>query len=308
MTGKKWLAAVGVGVLLAGSGCVTCCHKAAKTTLEVGPACDVPLCDRQHVYVVMVNGATPAMPCGLEGLRDKLAEAGFAKVYCGQLYHALWFEWEMARVHECDPAARFVLVGYDFGGPVAAGMARAALAKGIPVDAVFLLDPVGKVQMGGCATRTILVRSGACPEASPHTESVAAAGANHFTLPTHPQTVASVCGVLKEVAVRVEHAEGYTTEYGYDHAAPPRAVSPPAGEVAPEWLFLYEKPGTHGVPLAPTTPGGWPVPIAPSMVPRGGFAPPVDLPRARPLPYFIPLPPPPPATPLPTPKKLGDAP
>lgn len=269
MTGRRWLGVVGVGLLLAGSGCVSCGYHTCKKLADAAPHCDVPGCDRRHVYVLLVNGLTPG-GC-LEKLRDPLAAEGFAKVYHGELCHAGWLYDEMKRVRDDDPAARFVLVGYDLACGTVAGMARDGIAAGLPIDAVLLLDPVGKADARAPAVKTILVQSGACSSTVPHTESVPAPAGNHFTLPTHPNTVATLLGVLKESAARVEHPP--TVEeplLQYDGAPPPRSLPFPGPGATEDWYFLHDQPGPHAVPLSPVLP-----------VP---FAAPQPLPTPRPVP------------------------
>jgi hypothetical protein len=249
MTRAKWLAAVGVGLLLAGSGCVSCGHEVCKKVLDVGPHCDVPLCDRRHVYVVLVNGLTPT---GLDCLRAKLAEQGFDKVYSGQLVHGPWLYHEMKRVHRCDPSARFVVVGYDVGCALATGLARGATGCGVPVDAVVLLNPVGAQDMAACQIRTVVVRSGCndCPV--PHTEQVTVPDANHFTLPSRPQTADLVYAVAHDSAVKVVHPPvPVEAEWRYEGAPPPRCMPDPGPGFPEDWFFLHDQLGPHATPLVP---------------------------------------------------------
>jgi hypothetical protein len=268
MTGKRALVAAAVAVLLAAPGCVSCGHHVCKPAREAGPDCPIPLRDRQQVYVVLVNGLTPGGPSGLEGLRDRLADQGFTKVYCGQLCHAVWLGQEMRRVHKEEPAARFIVVGYDLGGAAALRLAADARTDGLPVEALVLLDPMGKPKDAGCAVRTVLVCSGSGTSPFPHSESLSVPDAGHFSLPTHPQTVAVVCDLLGEVASRVEHPAVYDpdgTVY-YEHAPPARPVPgpPPGGDE--DWLFLHDQPGPHNTPLLPPDAG---IPLTSGIVNPG---------------------------------------
>lgn len=263
MTGKTWLVAVAVCLLFTGSGCVSCCHQAAKVALEKGPTCEVPKRDRDKVYAVLVNGLTPNGSAGLEGLRDRLAEHGFTKVYYGQLYHAWWMAMEMRTIHKDDPTARFVLVGYDFGCSLATWIANDAVEDGLNVDAVFLLDPVGKQDMASCKVRTVLVRGCSATGVAPHTESVVIPGANHFTLPADPQTVSLVYGVLKNSAYQVQHPPVY--EFGLPASETLRdwKNQPNPSAIPPEWRFLNGQPGSQSGPLTPAP--ALPVPPGPQV-------------------------------------------
>jgi hypothetical protein len=263
MTGKRWLVAAGVAVLLAGSGsgCATCCHQACKPVLNAGPTCELPIGERQKVYAVLVNGLTPDCGTGLGGLRDKLAEHGFAKVYYGQLCHALWMAQEMRRVHKEEPDARFVVVGYDLGGPVAARIARDAVDDGLTVDALILLDPTGKQETIGCRLRTILVCSGGGVTTLPHTETFSVPDAGHFSLPTNPATVGLMCDLMSESAGLLPTLlPTPTAEWSYEFAPPARSTPMPGPDDNPDWHFLLDVPGPKTPPLsppdAPPTTGG----------------------------------------------------
>lgn len=253
MTGKRGLLAAAAAVLLAGTGtgCATCYHQACKPVLAAGPTCELPIGNRQRVYAVMVNGVTPTCGTGLEGLRDKLAEQGFAKVYSGQLCHALWLASEMRRAQKDDPDVRFVVVGYDLGGPVAARIARDAADDGLAVDALVLLDPTGGRDGAGCRVRTILVGSGAGCGPAPHAETLAVPDAGHFTLPTNPTTVGLVCDLMTESAGRVPAPQPVpAVEWGYEYAPPARGTPMP-GDGDPAWQFLVDVPGPKTPPLLP---------------------------------------------------------
>jgi len=254
MTGRRWLVAAGVAVLLAGtgSGCATCCHQACKPVLTAGPQCELPLGNRQRAYAVLVNGLTPGCSAGLEGLRDKLAAQGFPKVYYGQVCHAAWLAREMRQVHACEPDARFVVVGYDIGGTAAARIAQDAADDGLAVDALVLLDPVGDRDPGDCKVRTIRVCGGSGAAAVLNAETVSIPGAGHFTLPTNPTTVGLVCDLMEESAGQVPTPlPTPTVQWTYEFAPPERATPMPGPDDDPGWHFLLDLPGPKTSPLLP---------------------------------------------------------
>jgi hypothetical protein len=299
MTGKRWLAAVGLGLVLAGSGCVSCGHQVCKPAYDAGPNCEVPLCDRRHVYTVLVNGITPGGPSGLDGLREKLAGHGYDKVYYGELCHVWWLWEEMKQVHKDDPTARFVLVGFDFGSSSAVGLARDAVKKGIPVDTVVLLDPPGHPDVGTCSVRTVVIRCTAGVLA-PNADGIAIPDATHLNLPTRPQTIDILCGLLKETAMRVEHPPYYEgLEATYDGAPPPRPTVPGNG-AGGDWSFLYDQPGTHTNPLSPVPMIPYSPPLAPAVP---GTMRPIPGPPLRPYPMWS-SPTPPTGQPLSQPRTL----
>ena len=247
MCGKQWWVAAAVAISAMNGGCVSCDHAAHKSALDAGPVCDLPTCERQKVYVFMLNGLTPSGSCGLDGLRGQLAEQGFAKIGCGQVFHAAWVADEMKRVRGENPDARFVLLGYDLGGAAAVRLAAESVKAGLPVDAVVLLDPMGTAGLTPCGVRTLLVTSGAGRSPVPHTESVIVPDVGHFRLPTHPKTVAVVCSLLREVAAQQWHPEVETVPaWSYEHAPPPRPTPLPGN---PEWNLLTDRPGGVTMPI-----------------------------------------------------------
>jgi hypothetical protein len=204
---------------------------------------------------VLVNGVTPDCGSGLTGLRDKLACQGFAKVYYGQLCHAPWLAHEMRKVHEDDPEARFVLVGYDVGGSIAARLARDAADAGIPVDALVLLDPTDDRGTTDPRVRTILLYSGAGAPQAAGSETIAVPDAGHFTLPTHPSTVSLVCDLMTESAGRVPTPQPVpVTEWSYEFAPPGLRTPAPGPNDDPDWHFLIDVPGPKTSPLLPFEP------------------------------------------------------
>lgn len=268
MTGKRWLVAAGVAVLLVGtgSGCVTCCHTTCKPAQEAGPTCELPLGNRQRTYAVLVNGAIPDCGYGLTGLRDKLAGQGFPKVYHGYACHGPWLAHEMRRVHKDEPGARFVVVGYDLGGPVAGRLARDAADAGIPVDALVLLDPSGDSDAIDRRVPMTIVMSGAGGGVPHPGETIVLPDAGHFTLPTHAAVVSLVCDLMTDTAGRIPTPGPVpVTEWSYEFAPPPWSTPMPGPNDDPAWHFLLDLPGPKTPPLVP--PDAPPVPGPGPLVP-----------------------------------------
>ena len=246
MTRKTLAAWLGLGLLLASTGCVACGHEACPRSIEAGPLCPVPRCDRTHVYTILINGLTPT-PC-LEELRLKLAESGFEKTYRAELCHTWWLWHEMKRVRKCDPEARFVLVGYGFGCGSAVGLAKDAAREGLPVDSVVLLDPAGVKDWDGCAERVLVIRSGFAVESDADGRCVRV-GCGHFALPKQPETAEAIAVVLGEAASRVEHQPfDEVPMFQHPDAPPLRDYTLPEG-VPVEWQFLHDRRATHSMPL-----------------------------------------------------------
>lgn len=232
---RKSLTALGIGMLLAAAGCVSCGHDACPRAIEAGPHCEVPQCDRRHVYAVLINGLAPNA-C-LEELRLQLAERGFEKSFRAELLHTGWVWREMKRIQTCDPEARFVLVGLGHGAGVATGMAKDACRDGVTVDALVLLDPAGTTAIDDLAGRVVVLRS-------------VEANCSTFSLPKQESTVDAITAVLAETAMRVVHpAYEEAPLFWHPDAPPQRDYTLPEG-VPTEWQFLHEPKKKPHTPLA----------------------------------------------------------
>jgi hypothetical protein len=266
MTGRNWLVAVFAGLALSQAGCVTCCHKGYEKSLKSGPDCDLPAAARNQVYVFLIDGLTPPTHNGLGALRTKLGESGFAKVGIADLAGSLGIEHEIKKIRACEPEARFVLVGYDVGATAAVCDAKHLAAKGIPVDAVVLLDPVGCKEV--CCAPTLLVTSGKKPCAVPHSARVVVPDVGHFGLPAHPVTVAAITDLLATIAANnFEPTTDGPIEWTYPHA--PEARPEPVGRLSAEWDFLSARGAPRAIGAGVATQAQPPVP-APASSARAG--------------------------------------
>lgn len=237
MNKRFWAVGAVLAVILANTGCITCCHDSYKKALAVGPDCELPPECRSRVYVFLVHGVTPTTDCGLSALRELLAASGFAKVGEAELAGSLCAALEIKRIHKCEPEAKFVLVGYDFGGVAAACLARELSGKGIPVAGVVLLDPLGPLP-DRCDVPTLLITSGTTASRAPSTQHVVVPDAKHSTLPAHATTVASITNLLMEIAAgELEVREDPVPLWSYKHAPEMRPVIPARGG---EWDFLAD--------------------------------------------------------------------
>lgn len=237
MPGRNWLIGAIAAVALSQAGCVTCCHKGYEKSLASGPECELPTACRNQVYVFLINGVTPPTHNGLNALRMKLGENGFAKVGIADLAGALSVEHEIKKIRACEPDAKFVLVGYDVGAPAVICDARHLASKDIPVEAVVLLDPVGTKEV--CCVPTLLIASGKKPCTVPHSKQIVVPDASHFTLPAHPLTVATITDLLSTIA-----SNGYPAtsapvpEWSYKNA--PEMRPEPTGRWDAAWDFLSD--------------------------------------------------------------------
>src|SRR5262249_8365732 len=132
---RRWAACLlAVGVMNL-SGCLCYLHPIPPAPLAYTQACHVaPKCARDHVYVFFVHGMDPFDYANMTGVRDYVQELGFHKTYYGQLYHTAHFEREIRRIHNEDPDAHFVLLGFRFGTNMVRSIAQAVKEDGIHID------------------------------------------------------------------------------------------------------------------------------------------------------------------------------
>lgn len=239
MNKKFWAIGVILAITSTNTGCVSCCHQSYAKVLKKGPDCDLPASCRGQIYVFMIHGGTPTTDNGLNALREKLADEGFAKVGIGELTDALPIAFEIKDIAKCNPEARFVLIGYDVGASAAVLLARELTARTIPVEGVVLLDPLACGRPSG--VRTLLVTSGTSTSTVTHSDHVVVGDASHFQLPAHPQTVAVICDLLKDIATQNYQPQGDPVPaWSYPHAARMWPIPVARGD---EWDILAERGG-----------------------------------------------------------------
>ena len=268
MSAKPWLVLAILAVSVAGSGCVTCQYGAHARSVEACHASPIPTPIRQHVYLFMMNGYDLLDLAGLSTLRDGVIEAGFPKVYFAQRADRRWFEYEIRRVSLEDPNARFVVLGMGAAADQVVPLVVGAVADGLAVDGLILLDPIGcpPIPELPVPTLTLLSRHWANRAAGSPGETRLEFDVSHLGLPKAMSTLATVLDQLSESASRVGPLEGPALPVMplSDKPTPlprPRELTPDAAVPTPdEWDFLKRS--------APTpTPVSWPDEIPTSRTP-----------------------------------------
>jgi len=198
--------------LLANSGCACLIHPIDPVKADRVEACHaVPNACRSHVYVFLLNGLDPFEWSNLRGVCDYLQELGFIKTYYGQMYHCLWFDGEIKRLHDEDPEARFVLVGFSYGANLARTLAQSVKKCDITID---LLVYVSGNTLKNCdkdrpenALKIVNILASGCIWNGADidgTERIDVPEVWHFGSPTHPATLEKLACELTEVAARVK--------------------------------------------------------------------------------------------------------
>jgi hypothetical protein len=228
-------------IVLGASGCLCYLHPVEPVPMDlVEPCQSTPKCARDHVYVFLIHGMDPLDYANLTGLRDYIHDLGFQKTYYGQLYHTPHFDTVIHQIHEQDPEARFVLIGFSFGANMVRDLANSMNKDGIPLDLL--------VYLGGNTlhnnehdqppnTRCILniLATGAIwhGDTMDRAENTQVTDRWHFGSPTHRVTLEKLTRALAVVAASVPVPE----PVGPETAPAPRPAAVAGGRPG-EWDFL----------------------------------------------------------------------
>jgi hypothetical protein len=242
------LAAVGI------SGCLGFCHPIAPLPNDGDPICKaMPKCCREHVYVFLVNGLDPVNYGNMTGLRDYINSLGITQTFYGQAYHVWSFEKEIRRIHQEDPNAHFVLIGFSVGVNLVDSMARDVQKDGVCIDFLVYLSgnhPVKRMPADKPANvgRVINLLADGCMGKygeQAYAENIRLTETFHFGAPTHPVTLETLNHELTALVQCVHVAEPVPQPMSPapEQAPTPRPIrnqtAPKPKPVKPdEWDFL----------------------------------------------------------------------
>jgi hypothetical protein len=195
-----------------------------------------------------MNGLDPVNYGNLTGLRDYVQDLGFGKTYYGQLFHAGWFEKEIRHIHQDDPDARIVLIGFSLGVQEMHSVAKDLSAEGIPIDLLVFLSgnhPVWFMPSERPANvhRVVNILASGSMKAfgvREFAENVRLPdGTWHFDTPTHAYTLEKLSEELAALALTVPLREIVRQPPLPEEEAPtPRPVKPETRGPRDEWDFL----------------------------------------------------------------------
>jgi hypothetical protein len=210
------------------------------------------------VYIFLVHGLDPLDFANLSGVRDHIVDLGFHKTYYGQFYHAGFFAKEIRRIHQEDPDARFVVIGFSLGASQARNICQRVKEDGIPIALLVYLD-------GNTLENTRADR----PENAKQIVNILASGyvwngaqldgainlnetdVYHFDAPTHKRTTHLLDDQLLTIAAsvpRVEPANPAPMPESDTEPTPPRSPKQVPLVLRDEWNFL--RPGPSWQPAA----------------------------------------------------------
>jgi hypothetical protein len=225
---RRWrtLATFLLALSLAGvSGCLGALHPVDPAPEDLLHLCQAsPPGARDHVHVFIIRGIEPVDCTNINGLRAYIHGLGFHHTYLGTWVSTAHFRKEICRIHEQDPCACFVLIGFSAGANMVRNIAQAVKEEGIPVQLLVYLggntlgntprdqpENVGKIV-------NVLAEYGWIwhGDQMDRAENLRADGVWHFGSPTHPVTLDTLA---RELAVVALQAPG--------ESATPPVVPPP---------------------------------------------------------------------------------
>lgn len=247
----RWLSRLTAAIVAVACGATTSCmpflHKVDPPTKDqLVPSGSLLGAARHHVHIFFIHGMDPFDWANLAGVRDYVQSLGYIKTHYGQLYHTWQFKEELCRVHEEDPDARFVLIGFSFGANMVRNVALTAKEHDIPID---LLVYLGGNTLKDCdedkpenALHIVNILATGCIWNGDHLE-----GADnlnygdvwHFGSPTHPKTLDVLVEELTKVAGRITVVLREPVPWQPGEEAPtPRPVKPQPTARNDAWDFL----------------------------------------------------------------------
>ena len=137
---------VTVGACILTAGCAAAADAVVSSPAPPlagsAPAASPAACQRDHVYVFLVNGLDPFFFCQFNKLPDYVRSLGYSHVSMGQMSSESQFVNDIRRARATDPNARVLLLGFSTGANTVCHMCHTLKDQGCPVDVL--------VYLGGC--------------------------------------------------------------------------------------------------------------------------------------------------------------
>jgi pimeloyl-ACP methyl ester carboxylesterase len=266
----RWLRRLGplalAGLALTmGQGCLSFVHSLdAPPKEQIARAEMIPAPSRNRVHIFLIHGMDPLDLANLNGLSEYIHQLGYLKTHYGQFYHLWEFKKEMRRIHEHDPQARFVLIGFSFGANMARELANAVKDDGIGIDLLIYLggntlENTPRTQPDHVVRVVNILAAGCIWNGAQldRAENLHFTNVLHFGSPTHPRTRELLARELAVVAARIPY-EDKTPPLPpelEEEIPRPRRVTPEqlrqmSSQLSPEWNYLSPRSAV-GEPPAP---------------------------------------------------------
>lgn len=252
MAGQRWMILGVAAIFLASSGCLSCSHHGYDLARHSGPECDVPSCQRNGVYVFAMSSLNPVSIVALDDLREQLNRQGYSKIATGQTIHAGWMAHEMHRIHEEEPEAVFVILGFESAVPAAARLTERSISEGLPVAGVAVIasEDINTITLP--RIRTLAIGRTVEPANAENLESVPVPNVASYGLATDSRTIEAIGRMLTDTAVSIPMPEIVeSAAWSYPFAPPMRPEVDSARD--PNWVFMFDQGARAAKPPAQPT-------------------------------------------------------
>jgi hypothetical protein len=260
------------GLLLAGcaagAGCSCPLHSVHPVPEDLAEACGcIADCSLGHVYVFFMQGTDPFDWANLEGINEYVQSLGFRQTWFGYFYHASQFKKEILRIHQQDPQARYVLVGFSLGANLMRDLTHDVAENGVYIDVLMYVDakfikdephacPANVCKLINFTAKGYLFSSGELEGA----ENYYISEGWHFASPTQPGVTEVLARELAHLAGSIPAVQDDVPTLPFPRTEPtPRPVrTARTNEEPDEWDFLKPASIERQQPL-PTMvqPPGW---------------------------------------------------
>src|SRR5215813_15564709 len=126
---------------VAGAGCCCPLYSIHPVPDDLSQACAcIADSSRSHVYIFFMQGTDPFDWANLQGINEYVQSLGFQHTWFGYFYHLSHFKKEILRIHQQDPQARYVLVGFSLGANLMCDLTHDVAENGVYIDVLMYLD------------------------------------------------------------------------------------------------------------------------------------------------------------------------
>ena len=237
--------AVLLGLMLGLGGCASLGHRLVPLASEdLGPVLATHPEARTHVYTFLINGNDPLLLGNFPAVQQEIFRWGFPHTWYGEMYHVGQFEREIRQIHQRDPDARVVLVGFSYGGMLAQRLARRLARDGIHINRLILIDAFGVDEAAdapeGYHGRTVNISGESYfqpAQVIEDGENIQVPEYHHFAIPTHASVLHRVSEELAAAAQEVPVWLPARAEM-FPAGPVPRPHAPEPPPLPREWDFL----------------------------------------------------------------------
>jgi hypothetical protein len=231
----------------AGAGCCCPLHSVHPVPEDLAEACAcIADSSHGHVYVFFMQGTDLFDWANLQGINEYVQSLGFRHTWFGFFHHVPHYKKEILRLHQEDPEARFVLVGFSLGANLMRDLACAVAEDGVCIDVLMYVDakfindepharPGNVCKLINFLAKGYLFKSGDLEGA----ENLYLPEGWHFATPTHPGVLEVLARELARLAGSIPAVDDVPTlPFPRTEPTPRPVTTVKTNEEPDEWDFL----------------------------------------------------------------------